>query len=65
MNFLTALFDGFILRVGASVFFGLYLAMGYPGFWLGDAIAGFTPLWIGSYSLLTGKWKTNKYLIRT
>ena len=56
-NFLTALFDGIILRIGLSIFFGLSLEMGYLGFWLGDALAGFTPLVIGAVLYFSGKWK--------
>ncbi|MBQ7704719.1 MAG: hypothetical protein IJT73_04725 [Selenomonadaceae bacterium] len=56
-NFLTALFDGIILRIGLSIFFGLTLEMGYLGFWLGDALAGFTPLVIGAVLYFSGKWK--------
>lgn len=56
-NFLTALFDGIILRIGLAVLFGLTLEMGYLGFWLGDACAGFTPLVIGLALYFSGKWK--------
>ena len=47
MNFITAVFDGIILRLGLSVLFGIVLDMKYMGFWLGDALANFTPLWVG------------------
>ena len=57
-NFLTALFDGIILRIGLALFFGLTLEMKYFGFWLGDAIAGFTPLVIGTVLYFSGKWKS-------
>lgn len=57
MNFLTALFDGIILRIGLAVMFGLYFEMGYFGFWLGDAVAGFTPLWLGIFFIISGRWK--------
>ncbi|MBQ7915798.1 MAG: MATE family efflux transporter, partial [Firmicutes bacterium] len=63
INFVTAILDGIVLRIGFSVLFGLVLDMEYLGFWLGDALAGFTPFWIGLVYLLTGKWKTNKYII--
>ncbi len=57
-NFMTALFDGIILRIGFSVLFGIYLEMNYLGFWLGDALAGFTPLVIGIILYISGRWKT-------
>lgn len=56
-NFLTAIFDGIILRMGLAILFGLYLGMGYIGFWLGDALAGFTPLVIGTILYFSGMWK--------
>lgn len=57
MNFATAIFDGIILRIGLAALFGLGLNMGSMGFWLGDALAGFTPLWIGIVFYFSGKWK--------
>lgn len=63
INFVTAVLDGMILRVGLSLFFGLSAGMGYRGFWLGDAIAGYTPCVIGLVLFVSGKWKTNRYII--
>ena len=57
MNFATAIFDGIIMRIGLAVMFGLVLDWGYLGFWLGDALAGFTPLVIGIVFFISGKWK--------
>lgn len=57
INFATAIFDGIIMRIGLSVLFGLVLDMKYIGFWLGDAVAGFTPMVIGIVFYLTGRWK--------
>ena len=57
VNFVTALFDGIILRIGLSFLFGLTFEMGYFGFWLGDALAGFTPFFIGIVFYATGRWK--------
>ena len=56
-NFMTALFDGIVMRVGLSVLFGLYFDMKYLGFWFGDALAGFTPLVIGTVLYFSGDWK--------
>ena len=58
INFATAIFDGIILRIGLSYLFGVVLDGGYLGFFLGDALAGFTPFWIGTVFYLSGKWKT-------
>jgi len=57
MNFATAIFDGIIMRIGLSVLFGIVLQMGYMGFWLGDALAGFTPFVIGVFFYTSGRWK--------
>lgn len=56
-NFLTAILDGIVLRIGLSLLFGVALKMEYFGFWLGDAIAGYTPFFIGLVFYLTGSWK--------
>ena len=64
LNFLTAILDGIVCRIGFSLLFGLVLGMGWIGFLWGDAVAGFTPLVIGGIYFLSGKWKTRKYLIR-
>jgi len=63
VNFATAILDGIVMRIGLSVLFGLSLGMGYMGFWLGDALAGFTPLWIGAVYYLSGSWKSSKYVV--
>lgn len=59
INFVTAILDGIVLRIGLSLLFGLALDMQYTGFWLGDALAGFTPFWIGIVFYATGLWKKN------
>jgi len=57
VNFATAILDGIVLRIGLSLLFGELLNMQYYGFWLGDALAGFTPFWIGLIYYFTGAWK--------
>lgn len=57
INFATAILDGIVLRIGLALLFGLALDMKHVGFWLGDALAGFTPMWIGFAFYFTGKWK--------
>lgn len=63
VNFATAIFDGIILRIGLAALFGLALGMGAMGFWLGDALAGYTPLVIGIVFYFSGKWKKNKNVV--
>ena len=57
VNFATAILDGIILRIGLALLFGLALGMKHYGFWLGDALAGFTPFWIGIVFYFSGRWK--------
>jgi len=57
VNFATAILDGIILRIGLGLLFGLAFNMGYLGFFLGDALAGFTPFFIGIVFYFSGKWK--------
>jgi putative MATE family efflux protein len=57
VNFATALLDGIILRIGLSLLFGVALNMQHLGFFLGDALAGFTPFWLGLIFYFTGAWK--------
>lgn len=60
INFVTAILDGIVLRIGLAILFGLVLNMKHYGFWLGDAVAGFTPFWIGLVFYFTGWWKKGK-----
>ena len=60
INFVTAILDGIVLRIGLSILFGITLGMGCYGFWLGDALAGFTPFFIGIVFYLSGKWRISK-----
>lgn len=57
VNFATAILDGIVLRIGLSVLFGLTFHMKHYGFWLGDALAGFTPFFIGIVFYMSGRWK--------
>ena len=60
INFATAILDGIVMRIGLALLFGLALDMKHYGFWLGDALAGFTPFWIGLVFYYSGKWKNAK-----
>ena len=57
INFATAILDGIVMRIGLALLFGLALDLRHYGFWLGDALAGFTPFWIGLVFYLSGRWK--------
>ena len=62
INFVTAILDSFVVRIGLSVLFGIVMEMGYMGFWLGDAIAGYTPVVVGMVFYLSGSWKKSAKL---
>ena len=57
INFVTAILDGIVMRIGLALLFGLALNMKHFGFWLGDALAGFTPFVVGLVFFCTGMWK--------
>ena len=60
VNFATAILDGIVMRIGLSLLFGLALGMKHYGFWLGDALAGYTPFFIGMVFYFSGKWKMRR-----
>ena len=60
VNFVTAIMDGIVMRIGLALLFGLALDMKHYGFWLGDALAGFTPFWVGVIFYFSGAWKKGK-----
>ncbi len=59
VNFVTAILDGIVLRIGLALLLGKALEMGYMGFWLGDALAGFVPAVIGLAFYFSGRWKND------
>lgn len=63
-NLAIGLVDGIVARVGLSLFMGKLLNMGLYGFWYGGALGGFVPFIVGLVYFLSGKWKTEKILIK-
>ena len=59
VNLFCAILDAVIMRIGFAVLFGLVLGMKHLGFWLGDALAGYTPFVIFLFFYFSGKWKKN------
>ena len=57
LNFMVALIDGIVARIGISVLLGFAAGLGSLGFWLGDALAGYIPFLIGTGYYLSRKWK--------
>ena len=57
LNLAVAILDGVISRIGLAYLLGWAMGMGPQGFWLGDALAGFVPFFIGGIFYASGKWK--------
>ena len=60
LNLAIAIIDGVIARIGLAALLGFVMEMGCRGFWLGDSLAGFMPLIIGSTFYLSGRWRKKK-----
>jgi Na+-driven multidrug efflux pump len=60
INFATAIMDGVVMRIGLAMLLGVVLDFGYVGLWMGDALAGFTPFFIGLVYYFSGKWKLGR-----
>jgi Na+-driven multidrug efflux pump len=56
----VAIIDGMISRIGLAALFGFVLRWDCFGFWMGDALAGFMPLIIGSVFYLSGGWRLDR-----
>ena len=63
LNFVVALLDGIVNRIGFALLFGVAMGMGWLGFLYGDAVAGFIPFLVGGIYFISGKWRTRKYII--
>ncbi len=57
LNLAVAIIDGMISRIGLAALFGFVLGWDCLGFWMGDALAGFMPLMIGSVFYLSSGWR--------
>jgi len=57
LNLAVAMIDGVIGRIGLAALLGFAMRLNCLGFWMGDALAGFMPLVIGSVFYLSGKWR--------
>lgn len=63
LNLGLAILDGFVVRISLTVLLGYTLGMGLEGFWLGNALAGFTTTIIGGIYFLSGRWKKRELLL--
>ena len=59
VNLLCAILDAVVMRIGLALLFGLAFGLKHIGFWLGDALAGYTPFVIFLFFYFSGIWKRN------
>ena len=64
LNFVVAILDAIVFRIGLAFLLGEALGMGWTGYLWGDALSGFTPFFIGGVYYLSGSWKRKQYIIK-
>lgn len=57
INIYIAILDAIVARIGLAFLFGIFLDMGYMGFWLGSTLAEYVPILIGIVFYLSGAWR--------
>lgn len=62
LSLACGLLDGVVARIGFSLLLAYVFDMGILGFWVGSALAGYVPIFIGLGYYLSGKWKTRKLI---
>ena len=62
LNFVVALLDGIIIRIGLSYYLGIIAGVGLHGFWYGAACASLVPFFVGIVYFISGTWKTDRYV---
>ena len=60
LNLIIALLDGIVFRIGLSYLLGFTFGLSVKGFWLGDGVAGWVPMFVAFGFLASGKWKSDK-----
>ena len=61
LGLVISIADGVVARIGLCILLGHFL--GLPGYWLGNALAGFvTTIMAGAY-YYSGRWKTRRLLL--
>ena len=63
LNFIIALADGVVARIGLCLLMANVLGMGLHGYWWGSALAGFVSTIAAWIYFFTGRWKTRKLLM--
>ena len=61
LGLVISIMDGVVARIGLSILLGRL--MGLPGFWLGNALAGFVTTLMAGVYYYSGRWRTRKLLL--
>ncbi len=62
LNFIIAVADGVLARIGLGLFLAVTCGIGLYGYWWGSALAGFVSVIAGWIYYFSGKWKHRKIL---
>lgn len=62
-NFVVAILDGVVGRIGLALLLGTAMGLGYFGFWMGNALAGGVPFIIGIFYYFSGSWKKKSAIV--
>lgn len=63
LNFLIAVGDGVIARIGLGLLLAIPCGMGLFGYWWGSALAGFVSVIAGWIYYFSGRWKSRQILV--
>lgn len=63
LNFVIALLDGVVARIGLGLLLAHSFGLGLYGYWWGSALAGFVSVIWGWAYFFSGRWKTRKLLV--
>ena len=63
LNFVIALLDGVVARIGLGLLLAHSFGLGLYGYWWGSALAGFVSVIWGWLYFFSGRWKTRKLLV--
>lgn len=57
LQLVTSLLDGVVARIGLSLLFGITLAFGLRGFWIGSTLATYVTVILAWAYFLSGRWQ--------
>lgn len=63
LNFIIAVADGVVARIGLGLLLAITCGMGLYGYWWGSALAGFVSVIAGWIYYFSGRWKNRQILV--